>query len=171
MKLFGQLPTAMILLISAIGSLICGIPISNPAHALVQKFYAYLKGTEEIPPNNSTATGQLWLEASDSHVEYRLNVTGLDNVMAAHIHLGESGKNGDPIVTLFHSGPTGQIDGTLIRGSITSSDFQGPMSSKSIDEFMKKVMRSQTYVNIHTGLFPDGEIRGEISAESATLTN
>jgi hypothetical protein len=51
----------------------------------------------------------------DNSVWYEINVTGLDKIMEAHLHLEKAGKNGDPIVMLFDSGLTGPINGHLYR--------------------------------------------------------
>ncbi|MGG6460418.1 MAG: CHRD domain-containing protein [Candidatus Eiseniibacteriota bacterium] len=137
-------------------------------NALGQKFFATLSGENEIPPNNSSARGWVWLENLGDSIEYTINVTKMDKVMAAHLHTGAVGRNGDPIVTLFHAGPTELINGTLTRGNITSSEFQGPMSGKSIEDLLNIMTQGKTYVNIHTGSFPDGELRGQIATNNYT---
>jgi hypothetical protein len=52
--------------------------------------------------------------------------------MRAHIHFGKLGQNGPVIAALFNpnmsSPPTGKVNGLLAKGSIKSSDLQGPMT-------------------------------------------
>jgi len=65
---------------------------------------AQFSGNQEVPPNNSAAKGRAWFIQTGNTIWYKLNVTGLDKIMGAHIHNGKIGQIGDPIVTLFHSG-------------------------------------------------------------------
>ena len=73
-------------------------------------------------PNTSVAKGWAWFVQTNNTIWYKLNVTGLDRVVGAHIHNGRADENGDPIVALFHSGtPTGPVNGTLVEGNLTSA--------------------------------------------------
>jgi len=124
----------------------------------MRTFVAHLSGLNEIPPNNSTAKGWAWFNQTGNSIWYKLNVTGLDKVMGAHIHSGVASQIGEPIVTLFHSAiPTGLINGTLSEGKLSSSDLLAVVG------FVNKMLRGETYVNIHTETYPIGEIRGQIS--------
>jgi hypothetical protein len=137
----------------------------NPVNANQQDFSTCLNGSQEIPSNNSSATGLAsFKEIRNSSVGYEINVTGVDKVMEAHLHLGKIGTNGDPIVMLFNTGPTGPINGTLISDKFSADDFLGPISGMSISDIVDKMKSGEIYVNIHTGSFPDGELRGQISA-------
>ncbi len=131
-----------------------------------------LNGMQEIPSNNSSATGLASFKEKDNNsISYEINVTGLDKVMEAHLHLGKIGTNGDPIVMLFNAGPTGPINGTLVSDKFSADDFLGPLSGMSITDIVNKMKSEEIYVNIHTGSFPDGELRGQVSASEITPTN
>lgn len=143
----------------------------NSVYAQGNELSTSLSGWEEVPSNNSSARGWGMFKEMDNSIWYKINVTGLDKIMKAHLHLGETGKNGDPIVMLFDSGPTGLINGTLVSGNITTGDFLGPMSGKSIADILSKMKSGEIYLNIHTGSFPNGELRGQISFTNATTTN
>jgi hypothetical protein len=144
----------------------------NPVNAEGQELSTSLNGMQEFPSNNSSATGLASFKVMDNNsVWYEINVTGLDKVMKAHLHLGKIGTNGDPIVMLFNSGPTGRINGTLVSDKFLAADFLGPMSGKSITDIVDKMKSGEIYVNIHSGSFPDGELRGQISASKITPTN
>jgi|RhiMetdeSRZDD1v2_1073273.scaffolds.fasta_scaffold277900_1 CHRD domain-containing protein len=153
-------------------SLLVFLVALNPVNANQQDFRTSLNGSQEIPSNNSSATGLASFKViGNNSVQYEINVTGLDKVMEAHLHLGKIGTNGDPIVMLFNTGPTGPINGTLISDKFSANDFLGPMSGKSITDIVDKMKSGEIYVNIHTGSFPDGELRGQISARKITPTN
>jgi CHRD domain len=144
----------------------------NPVNGYREEFTASLSGTQEIPTNNSSATGEASFILRDNNsVWYEIDATGLDKVMEAHLHLGKVGTNGDPIVMLFNSGPTGLINGTLVSGNFSAADFLGPMSGMTIAEITSKMKTGETYVNIHTGAFPDGELRGQISSSKINPNN
>lgn len=140
----------------------------NPVNGYLQELSASLNGMQEIPSNNSSATGvALFKQGDNDSVSYEINATGLDKVMEAHLHLGKIGTNGDPIVMLFNSGPTGLINGTLVRGKFYAADFLGPMSGMSIADLLNKMKTGEIYINIHSGSFPDGELRGQISSSKS----
>ena len=49
-------------------------------------------------------------------MKYTLNVTNIDSVLAAHIHMGKSTENGPVVVNLFiPSKATGKVNGTLVQ--------------------------------------------------------
>ncbi len=79
---------------------------------------------------------------------YMLEVEGLDEVTAAHLHEGAVGKNGPPVVTLQLMGDEGDdvcvdVDPALL----------------------KKIAKNKAkyYVNVHTAEFPEGAIRGQLN--------
>lgn len=127
-----------------------------------QKFTAKLSGKEEVPPNESPSTGLAWVKITDDQLGYEVNVTDMDKVNAAHIHLGEAGKNGPVILTLFQGGPTEQVNGTVGEANVTASNLDGPMKGKAITDLVTAMKNGTTYVNVHTTDFPNGEIRGQL---------
>jgi hypothetical protein len=127
-----------------------------------QKFTAKLSGKEEVPPNGSPSTGFAWVKITDDKIRYEVNVTDMDKVNAAHIHLAEAGKNGPVVLTLFKGGPTEQVNGTLGEANVTASNLEGPMKGKDVTDLVTAIKNGTMYVNVHTTDFPDGEIRGQL---------
>ena len=83
-----------------------------------EKFVADLSVSQVVPPIDSKATGNAEFESNTdrSSISYIVNVTDINAVKAAHIHIGEIGQNGDVIVTLFKSEtPTGQLSWILSK--------------------------------------------------------
>ena len=138
-----------------------------------QKFSAKLSGKDEVPSNESPSTGFAWVKVVGDKISYEVNVTDMDKVNAAHIHLGEPGKNGPVVLTLFKGGPTEQVNGTVGEANVTTSNFEGPMKGKQVSDLVTAINNGTTYVNVHTTDFPDGEIRGELmdSAKMSALAN
>ncbi|HEX2095605.1 MAG TPA: CHRD domain-containing protein [Longimicrobiaceae bacterium] len=147
-----RLVTAAVL---AFGILGCEDEGTGPAN----EFRATLSGAEEVPVRNVPGTGTATFTVEGTTVRYRLDVSGMTGVTAAHIHVGVRGVNGAILVGLFAATPaTGAVNGTLREGSFTSADV-GQVTYASLLALMRN---GDTYVNVHTTAFPGGEIRGQI---------
>jgi hypothetical protein len=137
----------------------------------------HLRGSEEVPPRETRATGQAIFRLSNdgSSIEYRLVVANIENVTMAHIHQAPAGENGPVVVTLF--GPVaangGRRSGVLATGTITAASLSGPLAGQSLSALVDAMRAGNTYVNVHTsdgaeppdtgpGDFPGGELRGQI---------
>lgn len=138
--------------------------------AYAAKRYPYnapLSGQNEVPPVESTATGEADFKAlANGTIGYRVNITGISNASAAHIHQAKEGENGDIIVDLLHTPTSKDKDtayGMIFRGNLTDSSLKGPMQGKTLNELASAMDSGETYVNVHTTAHPDGEIRGQIS--------
>ena len=88
----------------------------------------------------------------------------MDNVTAAYIHSGKTGANRPLLVTLFktESPSSKPINGILTSGNITNADLEGPMAGKTLIDLTKAMELGETYVNVHSEEYPNGEIRGQI---------
>jgi hypothetical protein len=147
---------------------------SSSAAGLTTQITVDLAGQDEVPPNDSQATGVLTLSivmggaggaggAGGFTINYKLEVTNISDATAAHIHLGAKGQNGQVIVPLFTGPPkSGSFTGVLAEGALTEKDLTGPMAGKSFTDLAGAVLAGQTYVNVHTTKLPNGEIRGQI---------
>ena len=141
----------------------------NTASSEDNKYSTPLTGMEEVPPVNTTSTGIALFEVVNNQIDFKVNVTNLDKIKAAHIHLGEFGQNGEVIVSLLNSSvPVDVQNGTLVEGKITPTDLVGALQGKNINDLIQLFNNTRTYVNIHTEQFPNGEIRGEITTVNAT---
>jgi hypothetical protein len=144
----------------------------NFTYAQNEKFKAKLKGENEVPPVTSAATGKAKFKVKDDVITSNINFTGITDVTAAHIHAGIKGQNGEPVVDLLKTGSPNKTEGRIIiKGNISSSDLQGPMAGKTLQDLQTAMGSEETYVNIHTSEHPDGEIRGQIKVSGANATN
>jgi CHRD domain len=136
-----------------------------------QAFTATMTGSEEVPPKNTKATGTAtFVSGTDgSSVAYKIRVTNIKGVTMAHIHSGNSGKNGPIVVSLFKSAspPTGTMNGLLSQGTITSANLEGPLKGKTISDLIRLINDGTAYANVHTEQNPKGEIRGQISTSAS----
>jgi hypothetical protein len=157
--------------VSLVKTLLMIIPLVSFTNIFAEdnKFSTPLTGMEEVPPVNTNSTGIALFELVKNNINFKVNVTKLDNINAAHIHLGEFGQNGDVIFTLFKPAtPIDVLNGTLVEGKVTAVDLQGPLKGKTVNDLVQLINNTKTYVNIHTEQYPNGEIRGQITTVNAT---
>ena len=137
----------------------------------VMNFRAHLSGDQEVPlPNSSLAQGQANFQLSKDGTElsYKLIVANLEDLHMAHIHLAPAGSNGGVVVWLYPSAPPavmlpGTTNGILAEGVIRAGNLRGALANKPLSALIDAMSAGNTYVNVHTMLFPGGEIRGQIS--------
>jgi hypothetical protein len=170
-RTFGTFPFVVAISLLAIAGSGFAVISSNTAFAQQQHFTAKLSGANEVPPITSAASGMAAfdLNAAGTQMKYTLNVTNINHVIAAHIHMGSSTANGPIVVNLFiPSKATGKVDGTLAQSSINSTSLIGPLKGKQMTDLLKLINGGQAYVNVHTTQNPPGEVRGQMSSGSAT---
>jgi hypothetical protein len=168
-------------LIAIFGSL---LPLVFAAPAVAQppdatNFVTHLNGAEEVPTRDCPGQGQAVFQLSKDGTElsYRLIASNINNVVAAHIHIGPLGVNGPVVLFLFGSPPVppggGAQNGVLGEGTATAADLVGPLTGMPMSALVTNMRTGNAYVNVHTndgvaptnagcGDFPGGEIRGQI---------
>ena len=158
---------ASILALAISLTVLLSVSMVDQIHAAKYPYKAQLSGQDEVPAVETSATGEaeFTLPANDT-MKYRVNVTGISNASAAHIHMGKAGENGDVIVDLLNAPESKDKDtayGMIFRGNITDSILTGPMKGKTLDDLAAAIESGDTYVNVHTSEHKDGEIRGQLS--------
>lgn len=126
------------------------LALAAPAMAEMMKMKAELKGSNEVPPAQSSGTGSVDVtyDTASKMLSWKGTYSGLSGpAMAAHFHAGEAGKNGGVVVPIF-AGPTAK------------SPFEG--SKQLTDAQAAQLMAGGWYVNIHTAANKAGEIRGQV---------
>jgi hypothetical protein len=107
-----------------------------------------LSGANEVPPNNSTATGIGSVRISqDGSVTGNIRVSGM-KATAAHIHEAPPGKNGPVIVPFVET-----VDNT----------FAPAAGAKLTDAQYQSYLAGNLYINVHSAAYPGGEIRAQLS--------
>ncbi|HEV8538349.1 MAG TPA: CHRD domain-containing protein [Bacteroidota bacterium] len=146
-------------------------------------FLAVLSGSSEVPARDTRARGVAKFRFNQTRdtVTFRLIVANIQNVVAAHIHLGPPGVIGPVIVGLYSAAPGGgRINGPIAEGAFSAADLVGPFAgSISLAHFIEELHKDSLYVNVHTndgvgpvntgpGDFPGGEIRGSLRLAPVT---
>lgn len=135
-----------------------------------------LSGLEEDPLALST-TGNGEFRATigkgDTSISWELRYADLEgDVTQAHIHLGGRAQSGGIMIFLcsnLGNGPAGTpacpAAPATISGTITAGDVIGPagqgISAGELDEAVAAIKDGTAYVNVHSTLYPGGEIRGQ----------
>ena len=156
------------------------------AVALAQGFVnirELLTGFEEVPSVSTRANGQFNARiAKDGRaIDWELSYSDLEGaVQQSHIHIGNTGVNGGISVFLctnLGNGPVGTQScpppPAVISGRIFAADVspniaataaartQG-LNTGEIEELVAAMRAGATYVNVHTTLWPGGEVRSQI---------
>ena len=157
--------------LAAMVVLLLAVAVPASAAPFDTDFASDLSGNQEVPPVATQATGGARFDVIDlgggrREIKFRLGVFNIDNVVAAHIHLGCPGENGDVVAFLFSGGPTGEVNGRLSQGTIRRNHLVGPLQGASVQTLVEEMESNCTYVNVHTTDWPGGEIRGQIFGTS-----
>jgi hypothetical protein len=121
-------------------------PISSPVRAQTT-FVATLTGAQATPPDASTGIGFgiFTLNAAQTDISWQVIYTGLTGpAIASHLHVGPAGVAG-PVIVPFVT---------------TSSPIVG--SGAFPAAHLADLFAGNVYVNIHTAVYPGGEIRGQL---------
>jgi hypothetical protein len=159
---------------------------SGEAKAAPIVLTATLAGTNEVPPNSSPGIGFAVVTVDPVAHTLFVSVTFsglLGPTTAAHIHCcAPPGANALVATTTptFPGFPSGVTSGTYVNffDLTTASSFNpafitahGGTVAQAEAVFVAALLSGQTYFNIHTNVFPGGEIRGQLQVvpEPATL--
>lgn len=141
------------------------------------RFVADLEGYQEVPAVSTAAGGtfRAHVNRAGTEVRWRLQYAGLEGtVQQAHIHFGQEAVNGGVSVWLCTTAavtgapagtPTcpasGTVTGTLTAGGVVGPAVQG-IAAGELAELLAAMQAEVAYANVHSAMFPGGEIRGQV---------
>jgi CHRD domain len=114
------------------------------------------------------------INSRNQEIKYTLSYAALEgNVLQAHIHLGGRAQSGGISIFLCSNvggGPPGTqacpTAPATISGTIRPADVIGPagqgIAAGEFDELVRAIRADATYVNVHSSLYPGGEIRAQL---------
>ena len=156
-------PTILTLAVSL--SIFLTVSTVDQIYAAKYPYKGQLSGETEKPPVNSKATGEAsFTTVANGTIKYRVNVTGISNATAAHIHDG--GSDGVIIADLINTPQSKDKDtayGMIFRGNITNELLKGSLKGKTLDDLTALMDSGKAYVNVHTTAHPKCEIGGPIA--------
>ena len=123
---------------------------------------ANLNGDAEAPPVRSVASGiaDFTINDEESLITFNLNLTDIDNPIAAHIHLGAFDSSGPIILNIFLGEFGDNLSGELVFGNLVAQPDKG---INTFADAINAIKAGNTYVNVHTEQNPNGEIRGQLN--------
>jgi CHRD domain len=150
--------TFMLLLAAVAAGSVLTFTAANAGTArkpVTKTFRVSLTGEAETPAGDPVATGTatLRLRAGQKKVCYTISARNLPRAVAAHIHRGKAGVAGNVVVPLKTPNAAGKSKGCA-------------KASKALVRSMIK-RPGAFYVNVHTGEFPAGAIRGQLKGSSS----
>jgi hypothetical protein len=132
---------------------------------------------------STKATGNFKATIDDAKqlIHYELNYQGLEGaVTQSHIHFGQRHTVGGIVVWLCQTDGTpapanvaavtpkcppntvsGPVTGTIASTQVLAQTAQG-IDAGEFEELVRAIRAGATYVNVHSTLFPPGEIRGHL---------
>jgi len=128
--------------------LLAGTP-ALPAFAGGKPFTIELTGANERPgPGDPDGQGTAWLTLNQGQEEvcFTIEVSGVQTILAAHIHLAPTTEAG-PVVVNFNV-PVNGLDGCVSANA----------------DLIKAIRHNPEayYVNVHNATFPAGALRGQL---------
>lgn len=145
-----------IILRSALVTLACAtaVIIASPSLSFAEMvtLKAALKGSNEVPPNDSQGTGAVTAtyDTASKKLSWTGDYTGLTGtITAVHFH-GSTPPS-----------PPARNSAVVVPTLATSSPFEG--SAILTDDQAADLLAGHWYFNIHTAAYPAGEIRGQMT--------
>ena len=147
----------------------CGGGSSNVATGFTANLSAANEPGGVTSSGTGTATytliGNAGYSNSGAVINYTISFSGLTApASAAHIHVGASGVSGG-IAVPFSNVPA--LTAGTFSGSISTSNVQAAtgggvsVAAGSLDDLLAAMRAGNTYTNIHTSTYPNGEVRGQ----------
>ena len=166
--------TGLILAVALVGALaltaLASYGVAGPTKGNLKS--KRMSGYLEVPSVSTSGRGTIEARIRDgSKIDYKLTYSGLSgNPSAAHIHFAQPSANGGVVAFLCGGGgkpacpasTSGTVSGTIMAADIQALASQG-IAPGDFAEVAAAMKAGFTYANVHTTLFPGGELRGQIS--------
>jgi hypothetical protein len=146
---------------------------SKPVDSHAEVFTAHLIGYNEVPADNSPATGDLTLMVGNGQLTWSLTYQGFaagNQPLVAHVHVGQPNVVGG--VSFYFCGgpkpacPSSASGPVTITGTTLPADILGPTAQEfaagDLTSVIKAMEAGLTYANVHTPTLQSGEIRGQL---------
>jgi len=135
---------------------------------------AHLRSYEEVPALSTPGSGDFvaTINAAGTEMNYQLRYSNLQGkVTQSHLHFGQKSVSGAIMIFLcsnLGNGPAGTQacpqEGTIsgvIQAANVTGNAQG-IAPGELFEIIQGIRGGVVYANVHSDLFPGGEIRGQL---------
>jgi hypothetical protein len=150
-----------------------------------RNFAVNLIGYEEVPAVSTAGGGTFHAAISRSadEIQYELTYGSLQgNTLQAHIHFGQKSVNGGISVFLcsnLGNGPagtqpcpqSGTVTGTIRPADVTAGAAAQGIAAGEFAELVKALRAGVAYANVHSSVWPGGEIRGQLGDRDSDIGN
>jgi len=153
----------------ALGAVAVNLIAAPMVNSQTERFSASLAGGNEVPPINSAGTGAFEMTIRDT-ITFSLTFSGLSSPLTvSHLHFAPTKVAGGVMIFLCGGGnqpacpaaTSGTINGTITAANVTGPGGQG-ITPGDLDSALAAVRSDLSYANMHTTMFPGGEIRGNV---------
>lgn len=120
-------------------------------------FPVYLSSSQEVPPvmSGGSGTALVRVRSDRSAVTLEGTVHNLSGeITGAHFHKAGAGANGDVVKDIT-------VSGNSLSATWSRNDGNMPLT----DALLNDLLSGQIYINVHTPIHPNGEMRGQITAQ------
>lgn len=153
--------------------------VPTDADAARRHVRAQLKSFDEVPSLSTAGHGLFrgTLSNDGEELAFILSYDDLEGeVLQAHLHLGQTGVNGGISIFLcsnLGNGPAGTQEcppsPATVSGTVSAEDVIGPngqgIAPEEWEEVKRAIAAGVVYANVHSDLFPGGEIRGQLRVD------
>ena len=131
---------------------LAALVVATGATAAAQKsnsLHATLTGKAETPKGDPDGRGTAEIKITGRQVCWEIKVSGVQKIVAAHIHKGSPGVAGPVVV------PFGKV--YKAKGCTTTTAAIAAAIEKSPSAY---------YVNVHNAKYPAGALRGQLKSDA-----
>ena len=130
--------------------------------AVSNSFDTTLRGSQEVPPVATAATGTATFTVNGANINYTVSWSGLSgNATASHIHVAAAGATG-PVRLNLCGGTGAPACPAGATASLTGVATTANLVGISMDDLLAQIRNFNGYVNVHTAANSTGEIRGQL---------
>ena len=154
----------------ALSAVVVNLVAAQMVTSQTERFSTSLAGGNEVPPINSAGTAAFDMTIRDTTITFSLTFSGLSSPLTvSHLHFAPSKVAGSVMIFLCGGGnqpacpaaTSGTITGTITAANVTGPTGQG-INPGDLDSALAAVRSELSYANMHTTMFPGGEIRGNV---------
>jgi len=146
---------------------------AHDKHNREEVIRAVLLGVNETPSVSTPAIGKFRavIDEDSGVINFTLTYEGLSgSATASHLHFGQKHVAGGVMMWICGgggqlpcpAGTAGEITGTITAANVTGPTAQG-IAAGEFAEALAAIRAGAAYCNVHSAMFPPGEIRGQVS--------